>query len=99
MTRDIPFIVVYKTCHCHRVKPAHAVFDYGILARHRTAKVPVLPQELFMIVRVITLLRGVLASMRVDVSSAVMWRPLALMTIADLTAVRCAGNRYSKYRM
>ena len=34
----------------------------------RTTKVRCLPQDLFMIMRVVTLLRGVLASMGVDVS-------------------------------
>lgn len=44
----------------------------------RTAKVPSLPQDLFMIMRVITLLRGLLSSLQVDISSAQLWRPLAL---------------------
>ena len=49
-----------------------------------------------MVVRVITLLRGVLASMHVDVSSALMWRPLALMTIADLTAIPRSLSAHSR---
>lgn len=44
----------------------------------RTTRVPKLPRDLFMIMRVITLLRGVLASMEVhDLSSALLWQPLA----------------------
>ncbi len=39
---------------------------------------PSLPQDLFMIMRVITLLRGLLSSLQVDISSAQLWRPLAL---------------------
>lgn len=54
----------------------------------RTAKVPSLPQDLFMIMRVITLLRGLLSSLQVDISSAQLWRPLALQTLADLTPLR-----------
>ncbi|KXZ53688.1 hypothetical protein GPECTOR_6g605 [Gonium pectorale] len=54
---------------------------------HETARVPALPQDLFMIMRVITLLRGLLSSLRVDVSSAQLWRPLALQALADLTPV------------
>lgn len=54
----------------------------------RTAKVPTLPQDLFMIVRAITLLRGVMNSLGVDISSAQMWRPLALQTIAELSQQR-----------
>lgn len=43
---------------------------------------PALPRDLFMIMRVITLLRGVMASLGVrDVSSALIWRPLALQVI------------------
>lgn len=45
---------------------------------------PALPQDLFMVMRVITLLRGLMASLGVDVSSAQLWRPLALQTLADL---------------
>ncbi|KAL6761282.1 ABC1 family-domain-containing protein [Haematococcus lacustris] len=45
----------------------------------RSARVPRLPRDLFMMMRVITLLRGVMASMHVyDVSSALLWRPLAM---------------------
>ncbi|KAJ9533049.1 hypothetical protein QJQ45_018152 [Haematococcus lacustris] len=45
----------------------------------RSARVPRLPRDLFMMMRVITLLRGVMASMNVyDVSSALLWRPLAM---------------------
>ncbi|KAF5830642.1 hypothetical protein DUNSADRAFT_14243 [Dunaliella salina] len=41
-----------------------------------------------MIMRVITLLRGVLVSMRVhDVSSAIQWRPLAMQVLSKLTHV------------
>ncbi|KAJ9505010.1 hypothetical protein QJQ45_010421, partial [Haematococcus lacustris] len=41
----------------------------------RSARVPRLPRDLFMMMRVITLLRGVMASMHVyDVSSALLWR-------------------------
>ena len=57
----------------------------------RSAKVPALPQDLFMIVRVVTLLRGVMSSLGVDVSSSLMWRPLALETIAELGG-RCSLN-------
>ena len=47
---------------------------------------PKLPRDLFMIMRVITLLRGVLASLHVhDVSSALLWRPLALQVLSSLT--------------
>ncbi|GLI67120.1 hypothetical protein VaNZ11_011328 [Volvox africanus] len=53
----------------------------------RSAKVPSLPQDLFMIMRTITLLRGLLCSLKVDVSSAQLWRPLALQVLADLTPV------------
>ncbi len=53
---------------------------------------PTLPQDLFMIMRVVTLLRGVLASLRVDVSSALLWRPLALQV---RHAVRVWGARRS----
>ncbi|GIL53555.1 hypothetical protein Vafri_9093 [Volvox africanus] len=53
----------------------------------RSAKVPSLPQDLFMIMRTITLLRGLLSSLQVDVSSAQLWRPLALQVLADLTPV------------
>ncbi len=52
---------------------------------------PKLPRDLFMIMRVITLLRGVLASMHVyDVSSALMWRPLALQVSVCVFACLCS---------
>lgn len=39
---------------------------------------PALPRDLFFIMRVITLLRGVLASMQcLTVSSALLWEPIA----------------------
>ena len=45
---------------------------------------PKLPRDLFMIMRVITLLRGVLASMCVyHVSSALLWRPMALQVTME----------------
>lgn len=51
---------------------------WALVCSHRTTRVPKLPDSLFMIMRVITLLRGVLASMGVlDVSSALLWKPLA----------------------
>ncbi|KAG2499766.1 hypothetical protein HYH03_002063 [Edaphochlamys debaryana] len=53
----------------------------------RTAKVPSLPQDLFMIMRSVTLLRGLLSSLQVDVCAAQLWRPLALQVLADLTPV------------
>lgn len=43
----------------------------------RKTIVKVFPQELFMIMRVITLFRGILGSLEVDVSSSLLWRDLA----------------------
>ena len=43
------------------------------------------PTALLYVFRVMTLLRGIMHSLGVDISASTMWRPLALQTISELT--------------
>ena len=52
----------------------------------RTTSVTALPQQLFMIMRVITILRGVFRSLRVDVHACTLWQHLAAETLAEDTS-------------
>ncbi|GMH34475.1 hypothetical protein BSKO_02309 [Bryopsis sp. KO-2023] len=45
--------------------------------KYQDARVPELPMSLYVVVRVITLLRGIVATLDLDISSAKLWKPLA----------------------
>lgn len=51
----------------------------------RTTKVKRLPEELFMVMRVMTILRGVLAQLGVEMAASALWLRLAQQTLQRKT--------------
>lgn len=65
----------------------------------RTTSVTVLPQQLFMIMRIMTLLRGVFRTLRVDVHACALWQHLAAETLAEMTAEVQVSAHPAKHRL